>query len=209
MPTPPIGPDVSINRTGQASTKVVKGTSKGGEFRSVIVAGHDKGLAAKRKKGVAALKPLDIESSKRGGGVEIFDPKQPGDSLGVKYDSLLEAASLVTDRLPAATVAKLQRTSGLTQERIQQVAGISKGSYARRRKDGRLSREESERLLRLSRLFERATSMYEGDQAGAREWLETPIPALGGQSPLDLAQTEPGAREVEDLIGRIERGVVS
>ena len=49
----------------------------------------------------------------------------------------------------------------------------------------------------------------EGDYQGAREWLETPIPALANQRPLDLARTEPGAREVEDLIGRIEHGVVS
>ena len=141
--------------------------------------------------------------------VKPFDHTRPGGSLGVQYKTLLQAASLVTTGLPAAAVATLQQTSGLTQERIQQVAGISKGSFARRKQTGRLSREESERLLRLGRLFERATAMYDGDQAGAREWLETPIPALGDRSPLDLAGTEPGAREVEDLIGRIEHGVVS
>ena len=138
-----------------------------------------------------------------------FNFNQPGDSLGVRYDNFLQAASLVTAGLPTAAVARLQRTSGLTQERIQQVAGISKGSFARRKLSGRLSRDESERLLRLSRLFERAAALHDGDPAGATEWLETPIPALGNQRPLDLARTEPGAREVEDLIGRIEHGVVS
>jgi putative toxin-antitoxin system antitoxin component (TIGR02293 family) len=63
--------------------------------------------------------------------------------------------------------------------------------------------------MRLGRVFERATSLHDGDQSSARQWLETPIPSLGNQRPLDLAQTEPGAREVEDLIGRIEHGVVS
>jgi putative toxin-antitoxin system antitoxin component (TIGR02293 family) len=43
----------------------------------------------------------------------------------------------------------------------------------------------------------------------ARQWLETAIPSLENHRPLDLAATEPGAREVEDLIGRIEHGVVS
>jgi putative toxin-antitoxin system antitoxin component (TIGR02293 family) len=64
-------------------------------------------------------------------------------------------------------------------------------------------------LLRLSRLFERAVSLYDGDRDEARQWLETPIPALDDEPPLELARTEPGAREVDDLIGRIEHGVVS
>jgi len=142
-------------------------------------------------------------------GARTFDHSQPGGSLGVRYETLLEAVALVTAGLPATAVARFQRASGLTQQRIRQVAGISKGSFDRRKQSGRLSREESERLLRVSRLFERATSMYDGDAGGAREWLETPVPALANQCPLDLARTEPGAREVEDLIGRIEYGVVS
>jgi putative toxin-antitoxin system antitoxin component (TIGR02293 family) len=92
---------------------------------------------------------------------------------------------------------------------IKRVAGISEGSFARRKRSGRLSPAESERLLRLSRVFEAALSLYDGDRDGAREWLQTSIPALGDQSPLALARTEPGAREVEDLIGRIEHGIVS
>ena len=104
---------------------------------------------------------------------------------------------------------RLQRASGLTLERLKQAVRISEGSFARRKKSGRFSPEESERLLRIARIFERATALYDGDQDGAREWLQTPIPSLANQRPLDLAQTEPGAREVEDLIGRIEYGVVS
>jgi len=32
---------------------------------------------------------------------------------------------------------------------------------------------------------------------------------LGGETPLEYAETEVGAREVEDLLGRIEYGVYS
>jgi putative toxin-antitoxin system antitoxin component (TIGR02293 family) len=138
-----------------------------------------------------------------------FDYRKPGDSIGVPYRTPLEAVKLVKSGLSFSTIGRLQRTSGLTRERIKQVTRISEGSFSRRKKAGRLSLEESEGLLRLSRVFERATSLYEGDQNGAIEWLETPIPALDNQRPLDLAQTEPGAREVENLIGRIEHGIVS
>jgi putative toxin-antitoxin system antitoxin component (TIGR02293 family) len=138
-----------------------------------------------------------------------FNIRRPGDSIGVPYGTPLEAATLVKAGLPFAAVVRLQRASGLTRQRIKQVAGISEGSFARRKASGRLTPGESERLLRISRVFELATALHDGDANAARHWLETPIPALADHRPLDLADTEPGAREVEDLIGRIGHGAVS
>src|SRR5438309_270580 len=122
-----------------------------------------------------------------------------GHSLGAKYETLLQAAGLVRAGLPFSSVGKFQRATGLTLQRIKQVAGISAGSFARRKRGGRLSVGESERLLRLSRIFEKTIDLFEGDKDGAKQWLETPLAVLGDQRPLDVAQTEPGAREVEDL----------
>ena len=134
---------------------------------------------------------------------------EPGESLGASYRTHLEAARLVQAGLPFAAVGRFQKSSGLTLDRIKRAARITEGSFARRKQVGHLSQEESERLLRLSRLFERATELFEGDREGARQWLDTSLPALDDQRPLDLAQSEPGAREVEDLIGRIEDGIIS
>ncbi len=133
---------------------------------------------------------------------------RPGESLGRRYQSPLEAAKIVGVGLPFGAVVRFQKSSGLTLERIKEIARISEGSFARRKESGKLSFDESERLLRLSRVFEHAVDLFEGDRDGARQWLETPIPALENQRPLDLAKSEPGAREVEDLIGRIEQGVI-
>jgi putative toxin-antitoxin system antitoxin component (TIGR02293 family) len=141
--------------------------------------------------------------------VAVIEPQHAGDSLGARYETQLEAAEIVESGLPFAAIARFQRASGLTFDRIKQVARISEGTFARRKRAGRLSSDESERLLRVSRLFELAVALYDGDQPAARQWLDTPIPALNNQRPLDLARTEPGARSVEDLIGRIGHGVVS
>jgi putative toxin-antitoxin system antitoxin component (TIGR02293 family) len=162
----------------------------------------------RKKKGVSTSQKR-TSGFRPGSAVTVFDYNQPGDSVGTRYGSFLEAVQIVTSGLPVEAVSRLQQTSGLTLERIKQLAQISEGSFARRKQTGRLSQEESERLLRVSRVFELATALNDGDQVEARQWLETPIPALGNQRPLDLTQTEPGAREVEDLIGRIEHGVVS
>ncbi len=80
---------------------------------------------------------------------------------------------------------------------------------ARRRDKGRLKPAESERLLRLSFLFEQAVDLFEEDVDAARNWLETPNVGLGGETPLRLAETELGAREVENLMGRLDHGVFS
>lgn len=48
-----------------------------------------------------------------------------------------------------------------------------------------------------------------GDEEKAVEWLQTPNRALGGERPLDQLDTDVGAREVEDLLGRIAYGVYS
>lgn len=165
--------------------------------------------SATAKKPFAGGAAVAASSAHAKAAVVRFNYRQAGDSLGTRYASFLEAVPLITSGLPRGAVSRLAETSGLTMERIKQLAQISEGSFARRRQSGRLSPAESERLLRISRIFEAATCLYDGDQAGAREWLERPIPALGNRRPFDLAKTEPGAREVEDLIGRIERGIVS
>jgi putative toxin-antitoxin system antitoxin component (TIGR02293 family) len=62
-------------------------------------------------------------------------------------------------------------------------------------------------VLRFARLFRLATELYDGDEEAARAWLSKPARALDGETPLEHAETEAGAREVENLIGRLEHGV--
>ena len=54
----------------------------------------------------------------------------------------------------------------------------------------------------------KAVEVMESEE-NARKWLASPQAGLGGAVPLEYAETEVGAREVEDLLGRIEYGVYS
>ena len=83
---------------------------------------------------------------------------------------------------------------------------MSPSTLARRQRSGRLSQPESERAYRLGRLVERATEAFGSAEVGA-EWLKRPNWALGGEPPLGYADTEPGALEVDRVIGRIEHGI--
>lgn len=47
-----------------------------------------------------------------------------------------------------------------------------------------------------------------GDRQEALRWLETPHPSLGGQTPLDAPLTAEGFQQAEDILGRIEYGVI-
>lgn len=88
---------------------------------------------------------------------------------------------------------------------LAELAQIPPRTLARRKEEGRLDPDESDRLLRASRVFGRALALFEGDVDAARTWLSAEQPALGGMAPLELATTDVGAREVENLIGRLER----
>jgi putative toxin-antitoxin system antitoxin component (TIGR02293 family) len=102
----------------------------------------------------------------------------------------------------------LQELLGLGAEELAGHLAISRSTLVRRRKSRRLDAQESDRLLRYARLYARAESTL-GDAEAARGWLKQPARALGYESPLSFAETEAGAREVENLLGRIEHGVFS
>jgi putative toxin-antitoxin system antitoxin component (TIGR02293 family) len=103
----------------------------------------------------------------------------------------------------------LRKNVGLSRDEMADLVQIKPRTLDRRRKKGRLQPEESDRLLRVSRVFGRAIALFEGDVEAAREWLSSSQSALGGAVPLEMAKTDIGAREVESLIGRLEQGVFS
>ncbi len=119
-----------------------------------------------------------------------------------------EAAARVKAGLPLAEFDALRELLGLTVEGLAGRIGISIATLSRRRQSGRpLDAGHGDRLVRFARLFRLATELYDGNREAAREWLRKPARALDGETPLDHADTEAGAREVETLIGRLEHGV--
>jgi putative toxin-antitoxin system antitoxin component (TIGR02293 family) len=102
----------------------------------------------------------------------------------------------------------LQNSIDLPFEQLAAKLCISRSTLQRRKAAGRLSPDESDKVTRLSRLLEHATNVF-GNIEKARAWLKFPQRALGGAVPLDYAETEVGAREVDDLLGRIDYGVYS
>ena len=132
-----------------------------------------------------------------------------GHTVGLRSNNLQHLLGRIAAGLPYHAVERLRAKSGLSLTDVARVTGIPLRTMSRRRDSGRLKPAESERLLRLTFLFEQAVDLFEGDANAVRSWLETPNAALHGDTPLQLAETEIGAREVENLIGRLEHGVFS
>ena len=102
----------------------------------------------------------------------------------------------------------LHNSIALPFEQLAAKLSISRSTLQRRKAAGRLSPDESDKVIRYSRLVQQAADFF-GDIEKARAWLKHPQYGLGGAVPLDYARTEAGAREVENLLGRMKYGVYS
>src|SRR4029453_5191439 len=100
-------------------------------------------------------------------------------------------------------VTSLQKALDLPLGTMATVLGMSRATLHRRKIQGKIAQDESERLMRYQRLLKKAEDVF-GEGEGARAWMTTKQPGLGNAVPLEFARTEIGAREVENLLGRIE-----
>ena len=141
------------------------------------------------------------------GGGSVGREGERGAVLGLVASSPSELIQQVERGFSFKAFHNLESRSGLPGNTLASLVGIPPRTLARRKSKGKLSPDESERLLRLSRVFELAVDLFEGDNAAALRWLTAPRKALEGNTPLAYARTEVGAREVENLIGRMEHGV--
>jgi putative toxin-antitoxin system antitoxin component (TIGR02293 family) len=100
------------------------------------------------------------------------------------------------------------RSARLTLKEFSASVGLSTRSLQRRAGEERLARYESDRIYRLARTVALAKHYIGSDEPAVR-WLKRPNRALGGVAPLGALDTELGAREVENVLGRIAYGGVS
>ena len=127
----------------------------------------------------------------------------------IAADNFLDLMRQIENGLRYSVLEDLAAATGLRTADIATITGIRKRTLARRKSDGRLAPDESERLVRFSRIFRSATELFDGDQQAAIRWLNSPHKALGGKPAMSYLASEAGAREVEHLIGRLEHGVFS
>jgi putative toxin-antitoxin system antitoxin component (TIGR02293 family) len=115
---------------------------------------------------------------------------------------------IVNRGLPIGELEYLRSHLDIPIDRLTPNIGLSRATFHRRKAAGRLTADESDKVVRFAQLLGLANKVLENED-DARRWLTSPQYGLGGAVPLNYARTEVGAREVEDLLNRIEYGVYS
>jgi len=167
-------------------------------------------LWSKKPSGTAVVHPKGSQWSGKitGGGFVSFCVHGPAGKIMASAFTPSKLIEALRVGLPVQELMDLQASLKVPMEKLVPRLGISKATLHRRKASGKLDPAESDRVVRFARLMGKAVTVLESED-NARQWLTSPQFGLGGAVPLDYADTEVGAREVEDLLGRIEYGVYS
>jgi len=128
-------------------------------------------------------------------------------ALRTRVDTLDELVETILRGLTYATFEALTTNYGLLRELAGQAISVPERTLARRKR-ARFATDESDRLARLGRIAALAEEVL-GSREKAGRWLQKSNRALGGVMPIERLRTEPGARQVEEILLRIEHGVIS
>jgi len=118
-----------------------------------------------------------------------------------------DLVTLVERRLPVRTLTSLTK-HGIGEQEIYDLVLPRRTLTHRRAKHQLLTREESDKVVRLARITALAEQVF-GDEAKAARWLRQPKRRFGSSTPFDLLATEAGARLIEEMLYQIDDGMVA
>jgi len=131
-----------------------------------------------------------------------------GGKLGVtRIRSDRDLASLVEKRLPATAIKSLVR-GGLSDAEVYQLIVPRRTLAHRVAKHQPLSKEESDKAVRVARVTAMAEQVF-GESERAWRWLRKTKRRFDGMTPIDMLATEAGARLVEEMIAQIDDGMAA
>ena len=129
-------------------------------------------------------------------------------ALGRDVASAADLAMVVLLRIPLKSLEHLTRSGSFSDQEISDLVIPARTHRHRQQKKERLTVEESDRLVRLTRIQALAEDVFD-DVTKANIWLRAPLAELSGKTPLELAQTEAGARLIEQILAKIDWGAVA
>ena len=134
------------------------------------------------------------------GGAKVF--------RGPKRSDPAELRTRIKSGLPYQALESVRRRLRLTLPEAATILHTPMRTLARRKRERKLQAVESDRLVRLARVAAHAVAVF-GNEPKAAAWLRRRNRALGNELPFLLLDTEVGTAQVEDVLGRIEHGIVA
>jgi putative toxin-antitoxin system antitoxin component (TIGR02293 family) len=120
-------------------------------------------------------------------------------ALNVTLDTIESGVSL-------DTMANFLSASGLELKDIYDIVIPARTLKHRRARHEALSRDESDKLARVIRIYDHARCIF-GSPEKTLRFLRMPKSSLQDRSPLQLLRTDLGGRMVEDMLWQIADGV--
>ena len=149
-----------------------------------------------------------VRAAARGGvWARIIEKKQLNERPGESFNAAM--IRIIRKGIKAGSLPALADYLDIPKKDIYGLTSIPYATFKRREQNGKLNSDESDRVYRYAHLVSLAEDMMHGDRDKAVRWLKTPKSVLQDETPLEHATSEIGAREVENLIGRIRHGVYS
>jgi putative toxin-antitoxin system antitoxin component (TIGR02293 family) len=128
--------------------------------------------------------------------------------LGVEVRAEVDFLKVLERGVPVSALAELTRQEALSPDDIDRLIIPRRTLAHRKAKAQPLNRVESERAVRVASVTALAEETF-ANKDKAQRWLRRPTAPLGGKRPLDLLDSEPGARVVEQLLYRIGHGIAA
>jgi putative toxin-antitoxin system antitoxin component (TIGR02293 family) len=121
----------------------------------------------------------------------------------------------IKDGVPSDYIVLISKSMGITRERLFTVLGLPKSTIERKITHNQaLPPDQGERVLGMAKLVGQVQVMVEqsGDPKGfdaaawVANWIVSPSPALGGDTPASYLDTSEGQELVSGLIAKMQSG---
>lgn len=129
-----------------------------------------------------------------------------GELLGSSPTQAMDLVDVIRGGVPYASFEALAATLGWSIDETRRALRFPARTLHRRRQGRRLDEQQSERVVRLAHVVARAIDVL-GNAEKASRWMKAPLVALGGRCPVELMDTDVGAGEVLNVLGRLDHGV--
>jgi putative toxin-antitoxin system antitoxin component (TIGR02293 family) len=129
-------------------------------------------------------------------------------AIGRKVERELDFDEEIKQGFRPQVFLSFKANTGLSNSVLSRILGVSDRSINRYNRSQRMKPSASDRLYRMAKILALAENVLE-DREQALNWMSSKQKGLGSQKPLNLIETEAGAREVEEELLRIEHGFVA
>jgi putative toxin-antitoxin system antitoxin component (TIGR02293 family) len=133
----------------------------------------------------------------------------PSTSFVRAFEHLVGNDSVRTVRhgLEISAVEAFVRSGAISYGEIYEIV-MPRKTLSNRRTVGTLTADQSDKLVRVGRIISKAETTF-GSAEKAAQWLRRPTQPLNGEQPLQMLDTEAGARVVEELLLKIDHGIAA